>query len=41
MTTFTHASTAEAARAGDAQALASLTPADLARALAAVDEDER
>jgi len=40
-TTFAHATVAEAARKGDAAVLAALPPADLARALAAVDEDER
>lgn len=40
MTTFTHAAAAEAARKGDAPTLAASLP-DLARALAAVDEDER
>lgn len=40
MTTFTHAAAAEAARKGDAPTLAA-SLSDLARALAAVDEDER
>ena len=41
MTTFAHATVAEAARKGDAAALAALPAGDLARALAAKDDDER